>query len=396
MKITPLFSISSNEVNIQKSALRVLKENGYNRSHSKIKLIKANTDVDAVSAFLNEYKESPHTLISYTKEIERLLLWCIHVAKIGITDITREHIVEYSEFIQNPKPALTWCGTKSSRYQKDGSINSEWRPFYVGLSSASTKKAMKILDSFFTYLVEMNYLYGNPVAINRRRKRKPENARLVDRYLEMDELIAVLEALDHYPLKDHERDAFRIARARYIILLLFYSGMRISEAANHTMGNFILRDHCWFLSIIGKGKKPRDIPIPDELLKSLSIFRKLITLPQQPRFKESTPLVPNIGLNGTLQTRRIDQIVKWAFQLGADRIEKKSAHKASKLRQASAHWLRHSYVTYLLDSGASLKVAQENAGHSNISTTMHYRHVSQTNRHSETRDLIIKSNDEFS
>ena len=63
---------------------------------------------------------------------------------------------------------------------------------------------------------------------------------------------------------------------------------------------------------------------------------------------------------------RIDQIVKWAFDLGASAIESKSPHKASKLRQASAHWLRHSYVTYLLDSGAPLKVAQENAGHSNI------------------------------
>lgn len=391
MKITPLFSISPNEVIPQKEALQILKENGYNRSNSKIQLMKANTDVDAISAFLNEYKDSPHTLISYAKEIERLLLWCIHVAKISISDITREHIVAYDEFIRNPKPALTWCGTKSSRYKKDGSFNSEWRPFYVGLGDASIKKAMKILDSFFTYLVEMHYLHGNPVAINRRRKRKSEAPRIVDRYLEMDELISVLEALDHYPIKDVLRDEFRIARARYIILLLFYSGMRISESANHTMGNFILRDHCWFLSIIGKGKKPRDIPVPDELLKALAIFRKLISLPcPEPQFKESTPLIPNIGLDGTLHTRRIDQIVKWAFHLGADRIEKKSKHKASKLRLASAHWLRHSYVTFLLDSGASLKVAQENAGHSNIGTTMHYRHVSQTNRHSETRYLSIE------
>lgn len=48
---------------------------------------------------------------------------------------------------------------------------------------------------------------------------------------------------------------------------------------------------------------------------------------------------------------------------------------ASKLRAASAHWLRHSYVTYLLDSDAPLKVAQENAGHSDVGTTMLYRHV---------------------
>jgi len=42
-----------------------------------------------------------------------------------------------------------------------------------------------------------------------------------------------------------------------------------------------------------------------------------------------------------------------------------------------------------LDSGAPLKVAQENAGHSNIGTTMHYRHVAQTDRHEATRGLSL-------
>lgn len=393
MEVKPLFLISSKSVSIPKDALSALKENGYNRSHSPLKLIKATTDAQAISTFLNEYKDSPHTLISYTKEIERLLLWCIHVANIGISDITREHIVDYQEFITNPLPQKKWCGSKVSRYKKNGEINPEWRPFFCGLGDSSLKVSLKILDSFFNYLVEMHYLQGNPVAMNRRRKRKSNaGARLVERYLEMDELISVLNALDGYPIKK-ESDAFRVARARYIILLLFYSGMRISEASHHTMGNFIQRDKCWFLSIIGKGKKPRDIPAPDELLKALAVFRELIALPSpEPTFKESTPLVPNIGCNETLLTRRIDQIVKWAFHLGADRVENISPHKASKLRLASAHWLRHSYVTYLLDSGAPLKVAQENAGHSNISTTMLYRHVSQTNRHTATRHLTI--NDE--
>ena len=237
----------------------------------------------------------------------------------------------------------------------------------------------------------MHYLQGNPVALNRRRKHSTQVApRLVERYLEMDELIAVLDTLEAYPLHNHDRDGFRVARARYIILLLFYSGIRISEASNHTMGHFIQRNGCWFLSIVGKGKKPRDIPVPDELLKALAQFRVAIGLPSsEPEFKESTPLIPNITLKHALHIRRIDQIVKWAFHLGAGALEIKAPHKASKLRQASAHWLRHSYVTYLLDSGAPLKVDQENAGHSNISTTMLYRHVSQTNRHTATRHLAI-------
>lgn len=392
--ITPLFTVENSHISIDGTQLNQLNNAGYNRSASQHKLIKADTDEEAIIAFLSEYKESPHTLHSYAKEIERLLLWCIHIEVIGLSEITREHIVQYSEFVTQPEPKKIWCGNKTSKFKKNGDINPEWRPFFKGLGPSTLKKSIKILDSFFNYLVEMQYFHGNPVAMNRRRKRHSQQGpRLVERYLEMDELSEVLKALGDRPLND-EHDKFRVARARYIILLLFFSGMRISEAANHTMGNFLQRDGNWYLCVVGKGKKSRDIPVPDELFSALKEFRHAIGLPSsEPKFKEITPLVPNTSLNKSLQIRRIDQIVKWAFDLGADSIESRSAHKASKLRQASAHWLRHSYVTYLLDSGAPLKVAQENAGHSNVSTTMLYRHVSQTNRHEATRFLSLTNED---
>lgn len=95
------------------------------------------------------------------------------------------------------------------------------------------------------------------------------------------------------------------------------------------------------------------------------------------------------NLKQSIQPRRINQILKWAFNLGAKQFEHHHPQKASKLRQASAHWLRHSYVTYLLDSGAPIKVAQENAGHSDIGTTMLYRHVAQIDRFEATRHLSL-------
>jgi site-specific recombinase XerD len=143
-------------------------------------------------------------------------------------------------------------------------------------------------------------------------------------------------------------------------------------------------------TITGKGKKIREIPIPDELLNALAGFRMRVGLPSsQPKFKEKTPLIPMENLKHPISPRRIDQILKWAFALGSAKFELKHPRKASKLRATSAHWLRHSYVTYLLDAGASLKVAQENAGHSNVGTTMHYRHVAQNDRHAATRQLSL-------
>lgn len=364
----------------------------YNKTDGNT-LIDAENDAQAISSFLREYRDSPETLRSYAKEIERLLLWCIYIAKVNISSLRREHMVEYQAFLQNPQPSKQWCGAKVPRQTKDGAFNPKWRPFYKPLSPTSLKKSIKIIDSFMNYLVQTNYLTGNPLAVDRRRKRRTDNKQnIIDRYLELDELNAVLEALDDYPVES-EKKAFQVARARYIILLLFYSGLRIAEASKHTMGNFLQREKNWFLRVVGKGNKLREIPIPDELLEALAEFRSFMDLPSlQPKFKESTPLIPMQNLTQPISSRRIDQILKWAFSLGANKFEENQPHKASKLRAASAHWLRHSYVTYLLDSGAPLKVAQENAGHSDISTTMLYRHVSQTDRHEATRHLSLKKN----
>lgn len=353
-------------------------------------LIDARNDAEAISSFLNEFRDSPETLRSYCKEIERLLLWCIHIAKINISSLRRDHFLDYQQFLKNPVPKDAWCGPSTGRQNKDGSINEHWRPFVKGLSNASVNKALTILDSFLNYLVQSNYLIGNPLAVDRRRKKRNKaSPNIIDRYLELIEIHAVLDALDAHPAKD-DKEQFQVIRARYIILLLFYTGLRIAEAANHTMGDFIQRENNWFIRVIGKGQKLREIPVPDELLKVLSQFRINSGLPcPLPTFKEVTPLIPMQNLQQSISTRRIDQILRWAFNLGAALFEPEEPRRASKLRKASAHWLRHSYVTYLLQAGAPLKVAQENAGHSDVGTTMHYTHIAQTDRHEATRQLSL-------
>lgn len=387
--IKPLFSVTSTSKTMGKILLKFT-DNNYNQKLGS-KLIDANNDAEAIESFLNEYKESPETLRSYAKEIERLLLWCIHVSKTNISSLRRDHLTAYQEFIKQPIPKKQWCGPSVSRIKKDGTVNANWRPFVKGLSASSLQKTIRILDSFFNYLVQTNYLIGNPLAVDRRRKKRNQTKLpIIDRYLELDEIQATLKALSQYPTND-EVKKFQVTRAQYIILLLFYSGLRIAEAANHTMGNFIQREGNWFLRITGKGKKLREIPMPDELKEALADFRLKVGLPcPEPKFREKTPLIPMQNLEQSISPRRIDQILKWAFHLGANQFEPGQPQKASKLRQASAHWLRHSYVTYLLDSGAPLKVAQENAGHSDIGTTMLYRHVAQIDRFEATRSLSLK------
>jgi integrase/recombinase XerD len=386
--ILPLFIMSESLQHMGTAIIRFARDD-YNKEIGSA-LIDADNDAEAISSFLNEFRDSPETLRSYSKEIERLLLWCIHVAKVNISSLRRDHFLDYQQFLKNPEPQAVWCGPSTGRQTKDGSINENWRPFVKGLSPASMNKSLTILDSFFNYLVQSNYLVGNPLAVDRRRKKRNKaSPNIIDRYLELIELEAVLEALSKYPTRNEKED-FQVVRARYIILLLFYTGLRIAEAAHHTMGHFVQREKNWFIRVIGKGQKLREIPIPDELLDVLSDFRIKIGLHSLlPTFKEMTPLIPMQNLQQPISTRRIDQILRWAFNLGAEQFEPHEPRRASKLRSASAHWLRHSYVTYLLEAGAPLKVAQENAGHSDISTTMHYTHVAQADRHEATRQLSL-------
>lgn len=387
--IRPLFVISDNSEYMGKGMIEFTGDD-YNKELGS-SLIDAKNDGQAISSFLREYKESPETLRSYAKEIERLLLWCLHVAKINISSLRRDHLLDYQNFLKNPQPQKQWCGPSTARYTKQGFINEHWRPFVKGLSASSLKKAIRIIDSFFNYLVQTNYLIGNPLAVDRRRKKRNQGrSKVIDRYLELDEIQAALKGLSDYPISSPAKK-FQLIRARYLILLLFYTGLRITESANHTMENFIQREGNWFLRVVGKGKKIREVPIPDELLEALADFRINIGLASpQPQFREKTPLIPMQNLKNSITPRRIDQILKWAFNLGAMEFDLDHPRKASKLRAASAHWLRHSYVTYLLESGAPLKVVQENAGHSDIGTTMLYYHIAQTNRHEATRNLSLR------
>jgi site-specific recombinase XerD len=388
--IKPLFIVLET---LQQMGTSIIKftHDDYNKELGSA-LIDAQNDAEAISSFLNEFRDSPETLRSYSKEIERLLLWCIHVAKINISSLRRDHFLDYQQFLKNPEPTALWCAPSTGRQTKDGAINPKWRPFVKGLSNASVNKSLTILDSFFNYLVQSNYLVGNPLAVDRRRKKRNKaSPNIIDRYLELIEIQTVLEALSKHPVDD-DKQHFQVIRARYIILLLFYTGLRIAEAANHTMGDFVQRESNWFLRVIGKGQKLREIPIPDALLQALSEFRLSIGLiARLPAFKEATPLIPMQNLQQSISTRRIDQILRWAFNLGADQLEPHEPRRASKLRAASAHWLRHSYVTYLLQAGAPIKVAQENAGHSDVGTTMHYTHIAQTDRHEATRLLSLNT-----
>ncbi len=349
-------------------------------------MLLATNDAQAIQTFLLEYRHQPLTYRLYLKEIERLVLWCVYALQMSVSDLKREHLIQYQEFLRDPQPSAVWCGPKKNRALRSGEVNPEWRPFVSGLSAPTLRKSTSVLDSFFNYLVQHNYLSGNPMAIDKRKKGVKSNS--TDRWLEREEIVGTLEALSLYE-QENPTKSFEVARAQYIILTLFYTGLRLAEVSQHTMGNFVLMEDHWYLKVVGKGQKLRSIVVVDEYLEVLVRFRKALELDSPfPTYGETTPLIPALDKRSSITDNRVSQILRWAFDIGAAHFEKLSQEgsdqsffyvpKASKLRQASAHWIRHSYGTYLVKSGCPIEKVRQLMGHADISTTMIYVHFAKS------------------
>ncbi|MFN4217625.1 MAG: tyrosine-type recombinase/integrase, partial [Brevinematales bacterium] len=149
-------------------------------------------------------------------------------------------------------------------------------------------------------------------------------------------------------------------RNRCLFLLMYASGLRISEVANLKLSDLHLNQQS--ITIAGKRKKFREIPIgkvATESLKHYLVFRKEIS----PEANRSDSVF--ITKKGRSITPRM---VRYIFHEALQ-------HLAIE-RNLSPHALRHSFATHLLQNGASLRAIQEMLGHSSLSTTQIYTHLS--------------------
>lgn len=152
-------------------------------------------------------------------------------------------------------------------------------------------------------------------------------------------------------------------RDRAILELLFSSGLRVSELTN------LNRDHINLsrreFMVRGKGQKDRPIFISEEA-------SGWITKYLEKRTDSSPPLFARVG-----GVKRIDQTGNFMrlTPRSIQRLVANYALKAGITKHVSPHTLRHSYATDLLMNGADLRSVQAMLGHSNISTTQIYTHI---------------------
>ena len=150
---------------------------------------------------------------------------------------------------------------------------------------------------------------------------------------------------------------FKSARDLLILELLYAGGLRVSELVGINYGDINHADAS--IKIFGKGGKQRHTPIGNRTLKTLIKFRDSFA-------KDCRPLAPVIiNKNGKRLSVRSVQILLKNYLRSADLPSDMTPHK-----------LRHSFATHLLNNGADLRAVQELLGHSSLSTTQVYTHVS--------------------
>lgn len=149
-------------------------------------------------------------------------------------------------------------------------------------------------------------------------------------------------------------------RNRAIIELLYATGLRISELANLKIQDINLESSIVFC--VGKGNKERFIPLGE--MAKIAVF-DYINYYRSSLLKGH--IVDYLFLNnhGRSLTRQ-----------GLFKIIKKAAGNAGITKDFSPHTLRHSFATHLLNGGADLRSVQELLGHSDITTTQIYTHIS--------------------
>ncbi len=147
---------------------------------------------------------------------------------------------------------------------------------------------------------------------------------------------------------------------KVIVELLYGCGLRVSELANLEISNIDI--NAKYLQCLGKGSKERIVPLGKKAISALKNY-----LPQRDyliiKFHINSKQLL-INENGRLVTRQ--DIYNFISEQG------KKIHK-----HISPHTLRHSFATHLLENGADLRIVQELLGHSDVSTTQLYTHISK-------------------
>jgi integrase/recombinase XerD len=261
---------------------------------------------------------SVNTVLSYSRDVQKLFRFFrkekIHWLKAGEEDLIR--------FIHHQSRA--------------------------GLSPRSMARVISSLKSFYRFLVLDGILKKNP-AVD---LSSPKTWLALPKFLTVKEVESLLSQPDE--------ENVRGVRDKAMLELLYATGLRASELVSLKIKDLNLEDG--FILCLGKGGKERLVPIGESAVRAV---RKYLDSARPKLLKQSSEFL--------FVTQRGGAFTRQGFW----KLLKGYARKAGLDLKISPHILRHSFATHLLERGADLRSVQLMLGHSQITTTQIYTHVSR-------------------
>lgn len=273
--------------------------------------------------FLNQFytdlilvkRDSKQTAITYKISAEEFLDW-LTSEKIKLKDVSVQNLLYYL-----------------IKRQSDG------------CSELTIAKDISGIRALGEYLVRKG-MWEENLALS---LDKPKAAKHLPKVLSVEQIDALLGCIDTKTLSGKRDDA--------LFELIYSCGLRISEACSLKLANVHFEEK--LILVLGKGDKERLIPFGDRALEKMQIYLNEV----RPEFTK--------GRN----------VAEFFVNYRGEPISRKGVWKrfqeieALSGVDAKVHTLRHSFATHLLAGGADLRSVQELLGHSDLSTTTIYTHV---------------------
>jgi integrase/recombinase XerC len=258
---------------------------------------------------------SPHTSENYARDLATLKQYC---DKQGLKDWAELDVHHVRAFV-------------ATRHRQ-------------GLAPKSLQRVLASIRSFFLFLQGEGVARKNPAE----GVRAPKAAKRLPDTLDADQMARLLQIAGDDP---------ETVRDRAIMELLYSSGLRLAELISVALTDLDLAQG--LVTVTGKGRKTRIVPVGREALKAVRAWLKVRSQLAKP--DDATLFTGRRG--GPLSPRSVQARLKhWGIAQGV-------------LQGVHPHLFRHSFASHLLESSGDLRAVQELLGHANISTTQIYTHL---------------------
>ncbi|MBQ2814475.1 MAG: tyrosine recombinase XerC [Akkermansia sp.] len=257
----------------------------------------------------------------------------------------RRSLLQFREWMGERFADWSCCAGEDFRAWLYEALNLQLKPSTIRLRFAA-------LRSFYTYQMRREGLTVNPLAD----VVLPRASQSLPVHLSLRQMEALLALPLQVPV-DKKHPAWIPYRDAAILELFYACGIRLSELVGLNADALRRGDDC--IRVLGKGRKVRLVPVGDYAREAVEKYRQLAGIP------DDGPLF--ISRLGRRMTGRSVQLMLDKYLRLSDIPFHISPHK-----------LRHTFATHLLDAGADLRAVQELLGHSSLSTTQIYTHVTKT------------------